>query len=105
MLTASVAMAGGTSGPYFDRDDLIPQQYVEYRLRFTGSEDVIVIVKGDNNGDIDCYVDDEDGKRITLDDDNQDGCMLKWVPVKTSIFKVRVVNHGKKRTYFTLGSN
>ena len=107
LLVSTSAGAGKVNGPGWDKDILAAGQTINYTRNnlFRGREEAIVTVSGDGDGDIDCYVYDENSNLVVSDSDSLDNCFLRWTPLWTGVFRVRVVNHGTKTTVFTMETN
>jgi hypothetical protein len=57
---------------------------------FRGREPARVIVDGDGDTDLDCYIYDEGGNLIDSDTDTTDYCILSWTPAWTGGFRLRI---------------
>ena len=69
---------------------------------FRGSEPARVIVDGDGDTDLDCYIYDENGNLIDSDTDTTDYCILGWTPAWTGGFRLRIrdySNNGLTNSY------
>lgn len=96
MLTASLASASPVGGAKHDSDVLRPQQSVQYRniyLRADEEWSLRAIAEGDD-GDLDCYVYDDNDNLVGSDVDSTNTCVIDGTPKYTGRFTVRLVNHG-----------
>lgn len=79
--------------------------YNMYTVRFWAGELAEVGVVGDGDTDLDLYIYDEDGDLVVRDIDYGDVCYCSWVPSRTSVYVVKVVNLGNVYNEFTLLTN
>ena len=76
-----------------------------FTIRFPGDKLAEVFVSGDGDTDLDLYVYDENNNLIESDVDYTDQCYVSWTPAWTGPFKVKVVNRGSVRNYYTIWTN
>jgi hypothetical protein len=60
---------------------------------------------GDGSTDVDIFVEDASGKRITSDEGYSDLGMVRWVPAKTQEYTIRVKNLGGEDNIVLMGHN
>jgi len=53
-----------------------------------------VMVNGDGDGDVDCFLFDENGNAVASDNSAEDRCYLRVVPKWRGLFILRIVNVG-----------
>jgi hypothetical protein len=100
------ADAGRYGGALVDRDSIAPGQWVRYSDQpFRGGEVAMIRVRGDGDGDIDCFVADENNRIIAVDEDAEDGCYMSWTPAWTGTFTIVLKNIGRITSYYTIRSN
>ena len=85
---------GVVNGPYYDRDRVDAHSNVTYTMRFRGNEVAEVAVSGDRDTDLDLYVYDENGNLVASDTDYTDQCYVRFQPIWTGLFRVKIVNRG-----------
>ena len=51
-------------------------------------------VIGNGSSDVDVVVHDETGRRVAVDDRFTDLALVRWVPARTQVYTVRVINLG-----------
>ena len=76
-----------------------------FTIRFPGDKLAEVFVSGDGDTDLDLYVYDENNNLIESDVDYTDQCYVSWTPAWTGPFKVKVVNRGNVRNYYSIWTN
>lgn len=81
------------------------RSYNLYTFRFWGNELAEVGVVGDGDTDLDLYIYDQNGDLVVRDINYGDTCYCAWVPSRTSVYIVKVVNHGNVYNNFTLATN
>jgi hypothetical protein len=102
LLTSSNAMANPLSGATSDRDLLYPGQSVTYNVAYNGGQRGDVAVVGDNDGDIDCFVYDNNWNLVVRDTRPVDGCGMYFTPLYTATFHIRLVNSGSDASVYTV---
>lgn len=63
-------------------------------ISFRRGESASVYIEGDGDTDLDLYVYDQRGRLVAMDDDSLDVCLAEWVPQRTGIYIIKVVNRG-----------
>lgn len=63
-------------------------------ISFRRGEWASVFIEGDGDTDLDLYVYDPSGTLVVMDDDNLDVCLAQWVPQRTGVYTIKVVNRG-----------
>jgi hypothetical protein len=63
-------------------------------ISFRGGESASVYIEGDGDTDLDLYVYDLRGRLVAMDNDPSDVCLAEWVPQRTGVYIIKVVNHG-----------
>jgi len=64
-----------------------------------------VAVAGAGYTDLDLYIYDENGNRITYDEDYSDDCYVSWYPRWTGNYVIRVINRGSYTNAYTIITN
>jgi hypothetical protein len=82
---------GATGGPVRHVDRVRAGATDMYRIKFDGLEEARVIVIGDGT-DLDCYVDDASGHRVTSDTDSTQTCALSWTPAWTGNYLIKMAS-------------
>jgi hypothetical protein len=62
-------------------------------------------ILGDGSTDVDIFVEDATGKRITSDEGYSDMGMVRWIPTKTQEYTIRVKNLGNEDNVVQMGHN
>jgi hypothetical protein len=81
---------GGPQGPHYDR--VLAGATDTYRITFRGGEPAAIRVRGDGDTDLDCYVYDQNGRLVAVDDDTTDYCVLNWYPGSTGTHRLEIRN-------------
>jgi len=91
-VTAQADSLGGRSV----RTVVIPGNSTDtWTVTFVAGERASVAIVGDGDTDLDLYVFDEFGNRITWSDGPTDREACTWVPRRTGPFKIKVVNRSR----------
>jgi hypothetical protein len=101
-LVSSVAFAGDVRGFIYDRDVLAAGGAVNYNLTLKSDQLTEIGVKGDGDGDIDCWLYDQNNNLVSQDVDATDTCYLTANPIWTGAFKLRVKNNGSVASVYEL---
>lgn len=101
-LISSVAVAGDVRGVIYDKDVLGAGDAVNYDLTLKKNEITEIGVRGDGDGDIDCWLYDENNRLVAQDVDNTDTCYLTANPIWTGAFRLRVKNNGTISSVYEL---
>jgi hypothetical protein len=96
---------GRVGGPSRHVDRVLAYNTDIYTISFYGEQAAVVLISGDNDTDLDCYVYDENGNLITDDDDYTDDCVLTWVPSWTGPFTIKIKNRGGVYNQYVLATN
>jgi hypothetical protein len=88
------ASASPIGGSIFRRFSISANCYQTFSVNCYGGEVTRVIVRGDQDTDLDLYVYDENGNLIASDTDLSDQCMVAFRPYWTGPFTVKIVNRG-----------
>ncbi|CAK0775793.1 conserved exported hypothetical protein [Gammaproteobacteria bacterium] len=98
------AAKGRVGGPWQHIDTIPANTMTTYsNINFRGGEEAIIGVVGDGKTDIDCYVYDQGDHLITSDTDSTSVCDLKWNPIWTGPFTLKIKNaHSRASTYAIL---
>ena len=84
------AMAQVRGGRY----RVLPRDTDRFSAVFQGGQTATVVVKGDGDTDLDLYILDEYGNKITEDSDYSDECLARFTPRWTGRFTIVIVNRG-----------
>lgn len=90
------AAKGAVGGPGIHCDRVLAGYTDTYTNQWTfrGGEPAEMIVEGDGDTDLDCWVYDENGNLISSDTDLTDLCVMAWQPRWTGPFSLKVENFG-----------
>lgn len=81
---------------YATHDDVVLARRTDvYYHTFSRGAAAGVVVSGDGDTDLDCFVYDESGNLIDSDTDGTDDCILSWTPRWTGRFRIEVKNLGR----------
>ncbi|MBX3225717.1 MAG: hypothetical protein KIT84_30930 [Labilithrix sp.] len=101
----SMALAGNTAGPSIRTTTVGAHQTDVYAVTLRGGEAVSVLVKGDGDTDLDCFLRDENGNVVARDVDSTDTCLLTMTPRWTGAFRIEVRNNGGVYNRYTIRTN
>lgn len=101
-LISGIAVAGDVRGLIYDKDVLVPGEAVNYNLTLKQDQLTQIGVKGDGDGDIDCWLYDENNNLVKEDADSTDTCYLTANPIWTGRFVLRVKNNGRAASIYEL---
>jgi hypothetical protein len=93
LLVPSIAL-GGSNNPHSGVGSLKPGYRDQTTVIFFANQTAEFAVVGDGDGDLDCYVFDNNGNTVAFDNSSFDGCSLQWHPIWTGYFVLKVVNSG-----------
>ena len=96
---------GYPCGVFHDSKVLLPGQSYYYILPFYGNSHAEVLVRGDGNSDIDCYIYDRYGNLIDNDVDSTATCDLNWYPDYNAPYKIVIKNYGDYTTSYFVQTN
>lgn len=99
------ATRGAVGGPKGQKDRVYGKDINSYQVKFWANELAEVCVSGDGDTDLDLYVYDSNGNLIGSDTDYTDDCVVRWVPVWTGTFTIKVVNRGALYNNFAIWTN
>lgn len=74
---------------------LRPDTRVSYRIPVTGGELTVFETAGDGDGDIDCYLYDDEGNLVAPDIDYTDTCRVSVLPGRSVFLTWVLKNHGR----------
>jgi hypothetical protein len=106
LLAGTAAFAGGFPGPYGPhRDSVNANETDVYTMAFRGGEEATIVVEGDLDTILVLEVRDEDGNPIARDNDRRPPCVVRFTPLRTGPFTVRVINTGTVYNNYTIETN
>src|SRR6185436_6686577 len=105
LVVSSVALAGNTEGPSIRTTRVEAHKSDVYVLRLRGGEKASILVKGDGDTDLDCFLKDENGNTVARDVDSTDTCLIQMTPKWTGQFRVEVRNNGSVYNRYTIRTN
>ena len=91
---ASTAAADPVGGAQSDTGILSPGASDSYRVPLNADEVTLFKVQGDGDGDLDCYLYDDNGNLVGSDTDETDTCLVRVNPRWPEAFRFVVTNHG-----------
>jgi hypothetical protein len=94
MTTAAIAVASPVGGTAQARGALDSGERRAYTIHLAGGEEWNLRAEGFGNGDLDCFVYDEDGILVGRDNDDTQLCIISDTPKWTGPFSVVLVNAG-----------
>ncbi len=95
------AFAGRTAGPVRHDDTVLARSIDRYQEEFEGGEQALVAAKAD--GDIDLVVYDLAGNVVAADRDDDGTPVVSWVPSKTAVYIIKVLNNEYHDLDYTIG--
>lgn len=101
-LFGSVAVADPTGGTFTDRDVLRVGAATRYSFMLNSNEVSAVRVAGEGDGDIDCFLYDDNGNLVASQVDTIDGCYLVVTPRWTGTFRLIAKNNGAESSVYSL---
>jgi hypothetical protein len=95
-ITGTAAFCGSVSARSYDT----------YRgvFLFRAHQPRTVVVEGDHDTDLDCWLYDENGNIVDSDEDSTDICVLEVTPRWTGKFSLRVANRGRVYNNYCVGT-
>ena len=85
---------GAVGGPIYASRRMEARTTHWYDATFAGGEYARVVVDGDGDTDLDCWIYDENNNLIDSDTDYTDYCILEFSPNWTGVFHLKVSNLG-----------
>ena len=73
-----------------------------YEVKCYAGEECAVLVSGDGDTDLDLYIYDQYGNLVAYDDDTTDTMYASWKAKRSGIYKIKIVNRGSVRNYYTM---
>ncbi len=105
-LANSVELARGVEGgPQLRISALSPRGTDEYTFTFKGGEFALVTVLGDGDTRLDLYIYDASGNLVTSHVGPGDKRLVSWVPWRTGVYTIQIVNQGTRWNWYTLLTN
>jgi hypothetical protein len=104
-LITSTAIAGDIRGTFYDKNVLGVGDVTKYDLKLEKDVVTKITIIGDGNGDIDCWLSDENNNVVIQDTDKMDTCYIKINPLLTGPFTLKVINSGKNASVFEITVN
>jgi hypothetical protein len=80
--------------PFSDTIVLSPEDRFTRAFLLNRLETTQVLVNGDGDGDVDCFLYDENGNVVAADNSVEDRCYLRVVPKWRGVFILRIINNG-----------
>ncbi len=101
----AITAKGRVGGPGAIRTAVAARGTDQFKIKFRGGQQAIVVAEGDGDTDLDLFVYDENGHLICQDINYDDTVICGWTPRWTGNFTVRVVNRGRVYNRYTLVTN
>lgn len=76
-----------------------------FPISFRGGEQAVISVSGDGDTDLDLFVFDQKGNLIASATDGTDDCIVRFYPLRSGLFIVRVKNLGGVYNRYVLATN
>ncbi len=96
---------GAVNGPSRTYETVRAGDTDTYRVSFVADYLAEILVSGDGDTDLDLYVYDSNGNLIASDTDYTDDCYVRWVPLWTGNFIVKIVNRGRVYNRYVMLTN
>lgn len=93
-LFTSIASASPVGGEATASGTLSPGEKRTFNVVLRSGEDWRLLAKGFGDGDLDCFIFDDDGDLIGRDVDNTNTCLIEGHPRYTGVFHLVVANRG-----------
>jgi hypothetical protein len=91
----SAANASPVDGPMSKRDQVLAFSTDVYRVALWGNEVTEIRLVGDGDTDLDLYVYDQFGDLVAVSNGPTDIETIRFVPRRTAVYTIRVVNLGR----------
>jgi hypothetical protein len=105
LVVPSLALAGNKAGPQVLSTRVEARKSDNYAVTLIAGEETRVLVTGDGDTDLDCYLSDENGNVVARDIDKGDTCLLTMTPKWTGEFHIEVRNMGTVYNRYTIRTN
>lgn len=105
LVVPSLALAGNTVGPQALPTRVEARKSDFYSVTLKGGDQASILVTGDGDTDLDCYLMDENDHVVARDVDKGDTCLLSMTPAWTGQFRVEVRNLGTVYNRYTIRTN
>jgi hypothetical protein len=99
------ALAGEIRGPRVASSSVRAHSTDRYDFFFEKGEQATVLLRGDGDTDLDCYLRDEDGDIVASDTDSTDMCILKVTPRATGRYRLEIKNLGNVYNEYVVRTN
>lgn len=103
-LLSQAALGAPVGGPAFQSTHVVARGADVYHMTFRAGEAAYVALEGDGDTDLDLFVDDQNGNLVASDTDGTDRCAVRFTPLWTGTFVIRVVNQGTVFNNYTIGA-
>jgi hypothetical protein len=102
-LTASVVNADPAGGIVRGSGVLAPHRDNSWDMRLHNNEMTRIVVRGDENSDLDCELYNNDGVLVGRDIDDTDSCLIDIIPIynRPQVFTLRIINSGEYYDRYT----
>jgi hypothetical protein len=101
----AAVQAGAVGGPKVLHTAVLARSTDVYHVSFRAGEMAVVTVIGDGDTDLDLYVYDAFGNLVGSDEDLTDTCVVSFLPPRTGVYTIRVVNRGNVYNNYTITTN
>lgn len=106
LTSASFGEATSKDGPRRWTKVLKKKTTVEYKIMYVAGKDPAEFaVIGDGGTDVDIYVIDSKGIKVTADTNNTDLALVRWTVTFPQVYTIRVVNLGDEDNECQMGHN
>ncbi|MFO0799325.1 MAG: hypothetical protein U0804_17800 [Gemmataceae bacterium] len=103
--SAGDAAAGAVNGPSSGVHKANASTTSTHRVEFRADQRAVVSVIGDGDTDLDIQVLDAQGNVVASDFNLDDVASVKWVPAKTGVYTIKVINRGNVWNRYILTHN
>jgi hypothetical protein len=110
LLSAGAGEANSKDGPRRWKRTVKGNSEVVYKVIFKAEPSPArkfaeFLILGDGSTDVDIFVEDAAGKRVTSDEGYSDMGLVRWIPTKTQEYTIRVKNLGGEDNVVQMGHN